>query len=113
MSGLPDAGAKAELLERRDDALAIRGEDRKRQPHDAVAERRREILGQAEIEQHDFGAGLNQDVAGMRIGVEKAVAQDLVAENLDQLLRDQVLVDPRTLEPVDVGDLDALRAVPS
>ena len=89
------------------------GENRKRQPHDAVAERRRKILGQAEIEQHDFRAGLNQDVAGMRVGVEKTVAQNLVAENLGQLLRYRVLVDSRALERFDVGDLDPLEPVPS
>ena len=44
----------------------------------------------------------------MRIGVKEAVAQYLVEESFDQLLRDDVLVDPRAFERVDVGDLDSL-----
>ena len=44
----------------------------------------------------------------MRVGVEEAVAQHLVAENFDELLRDEMLVDAGALERVDVGDLDAL-----
>src|ERR1700733_10099032 len=95
-------------MERRDDAVAVRTENRKRQSHNAVAERRRKILGQPEVEQHDSRTGLNQDVAGMRVGVEEAVAQDLVAKNLDELLRYEMLVDTGALERLDVGDLDAL-----
>ena len=34
----------------------------------------------------------------MRIGVKKTVAQNLVAKNLGQLLRDRVLVDAGALE---------------
>src|SRR5208337_4049846 len=64
--GIAVARPKAQFPERGDDSVAIRREDRKRQSHDAVAKCGREILCQAEIEQHYFGAGLNEDVAGMR-----------------------------------------------
>src|SRR5208283_3547477 len=106
--GIAVARAEAELVERRDNAFAVRTENRKRQSHDAVAEGRRKILGQPEVEQHDSRTGLNENVAGMRVGVEEAVAQDLVAENFDELLRNEMLVDAGALERVDVGDLDAL-----
>jgi hypothetical protein len=46
------------------------------------------ILRQPEVEEHDPAAGLHEDVPGMRVGVEEAVDEDLLAVDLDEPLRD-------------------------
>ena len=78
----------------------------------ALAEARGQILGQAEIEQHQprpaVGAPLHQEVAGVGIGVEEAVAEDLLAVGLGQQPRHLVGVDSGRAQARHVGDLDAV-----
>ena len=45
----------------------------------------------------------------MRIGMEKAVAQNLLRENLDELLRDLMLVDARRFELQVINGASATR----
>ena len=44
----------------------------------------------------------------MRIGMKKTVTQDHLGENLDELLRDLVLVNCGARQSFDIGDFDAL-----
>ena len=87
-------------------------QQRGREADDAVAEARRQVLGEPEVEQHQarlaVGAALHQDVARVRIGVEEAVAEDLLAVGLGQQLRHLVGVESGCAQARHVRDLDAV-----
>ncbi len=42
----------------------------------------------AEVDEHDGSVGFDEDVAGVRVGMEDPVIEDLMEEGLDQPIRD-------------------------
>jgi len=67
------------------EALALPAEQGACELEHAHAEVSGQLLGETEVEQHEARPlGLDQQVAGVRVGVEEAAREDLLAEDLEQ-----------------------------
>ena len=62
----------------------------------------------AEIDGDDGAVGLDEQIAGMHVGVEEAVAQRMAQEGLDQRGGDRLEVVAGRAQALDVGHLDAV-----
>ena len=58
------------------------------------------------------GVDRDEDVAGMHVGVEVAVAEHLREEDLDARAREALAVDARALELVDASDRECRPCAP-
>ena len=64
--------------------------------------------GNAEVDRDDGAVGLDEQIAGMHVGMEEAVAQRVAQERLDQVGGDRLQVVAGRLEGGDVVHLDAV-----
>ncbi len=67
--------------------------------------------GDAEIDGDDGAVRLDEQVAGMHVGVEEAVAQRVAQERLDEVGGDRLQVVAGGAQRLDVGQLDAVDPV--
>ena len=108
-SGVAFLRLEAEVAERDGHRVDVAADQRGEETDDARAEALGELLGEAEVEEHDARAlGLDEQVAGVRIGVEEAVGEDLLGEDVDERVRHPRRVDAGLPQRAHVVDLDAL-----
>jgi hypothetical protein len=69
---------------------------------------RRDARDHAQVEQRDLLVGREEHVAGVRIGVEEAVDEDLLEIRAEELVGDRRPVDLEQRHRADVGDLPAV-----
>ena len=100
-------GAEADAAEGIAHLLVIGREDRVDQDPELAAELLRQLLRLAEVQEHDLRPGPHQQIAGVRVRVEEAVAQDLLRVRLHQHPRHLAAIDACRCQPFAVGDLDA------
>ena len=73
-----------------------------------AAELHRQLLGLTEVQEDDLRPRADEQVAGMRVGVEEAVAQDLLRVRLHEHSRNVAGIDAGRCQGFAVGDLDAV-----
>src|SRR5438128_1660809 len=95
-------------FEAADQAFVVTGEHGAGGELESLAEVVGDLLGEAEIEEAKTVAGQAEEVAGVGISMEVAVAHDLFHVDLDEERKEHLRIDAGSAEVVEVGDLDAV-----
>jgi hypothetical protein len=89
-------------------AAVVAGEEAQQQLGQLAAALQAQPAHDAEVERHDGAVGrVDQHVAGVHVGVEEAVAEDLVEEDGGGALEDPVGLQAGGGQPVEVGERQA------
>ena len=64
--------------------------------------------GNAHVHRDDHAGGIDEEIAGMHVGMEEAVTQRMAQEGLDQRVGQRIKVVPGGQKPVDIRHLDAV-----